>query len=634
MLLALNAMASYAYDFEVDGIEYNLLSLDDRTVEVVNTHNIDVDITEITIPESIEFNGQKLKVVSIGSGAFRGPSNLYDMDHKNRTKIHLPATIETIKEEAFSHQKLLEEIEMPASLTSIEDYAFWYCAKLRTVTFKDKLKSVGSGAFSDCVLLEEVSLPEGLEHIGSHAFYNAGIKSIQLPTSLQTIGQAVFSGCRNLEFVDLEPLKPIGQLPSSLLAGSGVKRVVIPDWVTEIPVGFLCQCKNLKEVNFGNSAITHIGQDAFRMCVITAPFSLPESVKSIGAYAFANSVFTDSFALPKNLELIEEYAFEACEIPVTITLPEHLKIVKYYTFNNAKIKGIVVPASVEVIGENAFAFVGDSLVFQPSENPLLNDGAGWCYASSDGLIHLDFLYQLCSGVDHLKLERKITNEQYENRQELFPTIDFIKQVLFYDAKVVELSKDFLSNQLKFCRSDKNGSFYSNAVRLVILDGVEELNYQYNCEETHSLLLPSTLKTLSATSFIEASGLTNVDCRAIEPPMCDGKSFSDHAYFKATLTVPVGSKEAYQNAEGWKHFLTIEECDEPVYNESMNGIISVENDSEGWFTIKDGKLQTSGTAEVYSLNGQLVKRAFNGDISDVAHGMYIVKCGTKRAKIVL
>ena len=79
ILIALNAMVSYAYDFEVDGIEYNLLSIENNTVEVANASNVagSADGTDrvLVIPASININGRDLKVVSIGKEAVRGPRN-------------------------------------------------------------------------------------------------------------------------------------------------------------------------------------------------------------------------------------------------------------------------------------------------------------------------------------------------------------------------------------------------------------------------------------------------------------------------------------------------------------------------------------------------------------------------------
>lgn len=573
MLLALSAMASYAYDFEVDGIGYNLLSLEDRTVEVASTDNVDQKQEELFIPASVTFNGKELKVVSIGESAVDN-FNHGGYSDKNWKKIHLPATIEIIGDRAFRNQDLLEEIELPESLISIGECAFDYCDKLKTVSVNAGLKKVGYWAFRGCSQLEEITLPEGLETISIEAFALTGLRSFHFPSTLKYIGTGIFYGCKNLEYVDLEGLASFGKLPSGLFKESYIKRVVFPDWVTEIPDMFFYNCHNLEELDYGKSSIKSIGDKAFQYCNFLGNFSFPEGVKSIGLGAFSG----------------------------------------------AKISGTIsVPSGIEEIYKSAFCFIGDSLIFQPSDKPLM--------VKDDTSPSLN----VCYNIYYLHLGRKLISDYFQNED---PGSD-LPPTTYYYATVVELSQDFLSNQHKYIRDQYWQSRGYNAVkRLTILDGVENLDYKYDCKETRSLLLPSTLKVISASSFIDATGLLNVDCRATEPPTFDKKLFADMVYFKAKLTVPLGCKEAYQNAEGWKKFWTIEESELPVYDDSENGIREVADNSHEWFSFTDGELKAQAALEIYTLDGRLVKHIFKGEATDVAHGMYVIRCGTRTAKVAL
>lgn len=574
MLLALGAMASYAYDFEVDGIQYNLLSLEDRTVEVASTVYVDQDQDELFIPASVTFNGKELKVVSIGDNAVSYVEYQAHYRAKYWKKIHLPATIETIGRSAFSSQKLLEEIELPESLISIGSTAFYYCDNLEKVSVNAVLKEVGYAAFCGCAQLEEIALPEGLETIGDLAFTHAGLRSFHFPKSLTHIGSGIFEECKNLEYVDLEGLASFGKLPSGLFKESYIKRVVFPDWVTEIPDMFFYNCHNLEELDYGKSSIKSIGDKAFQYCNFLGNFSFPEGVKSIGLGAFSG----------------------------------------------AKISGTIsVPSSIEEMYKSAFCFIGDSLIFQPSDKPLM--------VKDDTSPSLN----VCYNINYLHLGRKLISDYFQNED---PGSD-LPPTTYYYATVVELSQDFLSNQHKYIRDQywQSRGYYA-VKRLAILDGVENLDYKYDCKETRSLLLPSTLKVISASSFIDATGLLNVDCRATEPPTFDEKLFADMVYFKAKLTVPLGCKEAYQNAEGWKYFWVIEESENPVYYDNENSVREVEQDSSVWFNICDGALHAHAALELYTLDGRLVKHVSDDEVSDIAHGLYIIKCGTKTAKVKL
>ena len=63
LFCAILSAFSYAYDFEVDGITYNIKSLSDRTVYVsgITTSG------DIVIPESVSYNNYVFSVDSLGS---------------------------------------------------------------------------------------------------------------------------------------------------------------------------------------------------------------------------------------------------------------------------------------------------------------------------------------------------------------------------------------------------------------------------------------------------------------------------------------------------------------------------------------------------------------------------------------
>lgn len=88
---------------------------------------------------------------------------------------------------------------------------------------------------------------------------------------------------------------------------------------------------------------------------------------------------------------------------------------------------------------------------------------------------------------------------------------------------------------------------------------------YNCSELTSVVLPSTIRDIYGFAFSRCIGLTSFTCLATTPPTTHrlqdnqfyeyGQFFSDFAGH-ATLYVPKGSVEAYQNAEEWSDFSNI------------------------------------------------------------------------------
>ena len=62
---------------------------------------------------------------------------------------------------------------------------------------------MGERAFKDCTGIKQIDLPAGLKSIGSEAFYETGISELVIPESVQSIGSEAFSYCDNLRKVTI-----------------------------------------------------------------------------------------------------------------------------------------------------------------------------------------------------------------------------------------------------------------------------------------------------------------------------------------------------------------------------------------------------------------------------------------------
>lgn len=112
MLMLLCSMTSLAYDFEVDGIYYNIIDLDSKTVAVTHngknektfsinigtnlsphyveiTYYADTYVGEIFIPKKVSYKGREFTVTAIGKAAFLHQGKL--------TKISIPSSIQWIQ---------------------------------------------------------------------------------------------------------------------------------------------------------------------------------------------------------------------------------------------------------------------------------------------------------------------------------------------------------------------------------------------------------------------------------------------------------------------------------------------------------------------------------------------------------
>lgn len=96
----------------------------------------------------------------------------------------------------FLHNNTTTDIIMPDTITSISFDAFKNKLSLQHVTWSQRLTFIGKGAFTGCNNLESLDLPDSVETIGENAFkFCFKIREMHLPASLKDISSASFEGC-------------------------------------------------------------------------------------------------------------------------------------------------------------------------------------------------------------------------------------------------------------------------------------------------------------------------------------------------------------------------------------------------------------------------------------------------------
>lgn len=169
-------------------------------------------------------------------------------------KLYLPDTLETIDESAFQECKMttveipesvkyigkyafirsgIETIELPESITLIETATFENCYKLNSVTFKGDVTNIGDYAFNRCTKLSSVDIPDTVTNIGVGAFQSTDIEEIELPNSLEYIGEYAFNNCANLQEVTI-PNNKLEIKNRAFYNCPNLLDITIPENVTEI----------------------------------------------------------------------------------------------------------------------------------------------------------------------------------------------------------------------------------------------------------------------------------------------------------------------------------------------------------------------------------------------------------------
>lgn len=144
------------------------------------------------------------------------------------TEIKLPKNLNFLGATCFSFCQNLTSIVLPETLQVISSQTFTECRKLKSVEMGTQIKTIEESVFQNCVLLDNIILPNSIESIGKRAFQGCqALTKIDLPANLTSIEEATFSSCYNLETITMgNKIKTIGKVA---FGSSGIKNINLPD---------------------------------------------------------------------------------------------------------------------------------------------------------------------------------------------------------------------------------------------------------------------------------------------------------------------------------------------------------------------------------------------------------------------
>lgn len=332
------------------------------------------ELSSIVFPANIQdigelaFRGcEKLEILSlekytklqkIGDCAFASCGNL--------KVVKLPDSIKELGTNAFGWNTIIEEFRFPDGLITIANGMFENWTKLRTISFgpNPQLKSIGDEAFRDCYSLQSIKLPQSVTSIGDEAFYGcSALESLVLPNSTKTLGNSAFFYCPSLKQITLSnSLTDIGPYAFS---SCNLTNIEIPQSVNNIGEGAFKNSKQLTTVKFLNSA-TKIGKEAFAFCAALQSVEFGNSVVSIGEGAFGQCNSLKALDIPNSVESIGEAAFAWCTNLESISLPESIVEIGNNTFRgDTELYSINFPNNLTKIGSRAFMVTKITTVIFP-----------------------------------------------------------------------------------------------------------------------------------------------------------------------------------------------------------------------------------------------------------------------------
>lgn len=215
-----------------------------------------------------------------------------------------------------------------------------------------------AGIFDDENELDNLEIPSyspsGYKVIAISSIVG-NIKSVTIPSTVETIYSYCFQGCESLESVTFS--NGLSSIDKFAFEGCiNLKKIELPDSVIGLGEGTFKNCINLKTVKLSTNLID-IPPSLFERCLNLVEIDFPDQIRIINYRAFYDCRNLSKIVFPSNLDLIDMYAFKNCYGLKSIKLND-CDIEKEAFYGCKGIKEISL-SEVKRICDNAF--VGTSI---------------------------------------------------------------------------------------------------------------------------------------------------------------------------------------------------------------------------------------------------------------------------------
>lgn len=461
--------------------------------------------------------------------------------------------------------------------------------------------TIGASAFAGCQNLTKLTLGEGVTGLGDSALKDTRLEEITIPATFETgtAKNSPFTSGENSTLKKVTFADGIRVIPQYFLNKiTTLTEIEIPASVQKIGDHAFADCSNLETVTFkeqATSKLTTIDTSAFEGCSLMKLSALPEGVTTINASAFKECKKISLTELPTGLITIGNAAFEGCTGLTSVQIDggekkqttiadgafatcenlnrviiNNIKSVGKKAFTNLPIS-ILDINQVDTIGESAFAGCGklENPVIQNVKTIGASAFAGSGAQTDDNKVLLDSIQNVGSrafegsqftSADIRDLEKVTTYTDPKTKIEYSPFAGgVLRKVTFADGVTKSLQGMFMGttsleevilpeslktidqNTFKDCSSLKKLSVGKSGEKNV-LDTVETINAgAFNgCSSLETLTLKNVAKIDSSDTNRTFGG-----CTSLKKVSVTGVTTTDNTG-KTTLSTTIGTSAFKDN----------------------------------------------------------------------------------------
>ena len=391
--------------------------------------------------------------------------------------------------------KIPEEYE-GKPITVIASGAFMNCTVVTSVIVPGSVTSIETNAFRACSALSEINIPENVEVIGDYAFRSCyDLENVDLPDSVSAIGVEAFGSCTKLGGINV---------------GGGVKE--IGDFA-------FIGCGSLAEINVSEDNADYLsingdlydksGSVLIQYAVGKADeeFVVSEKIAEIAPYAIAYCVNLKGIVIPDTDLVVGENAFEGCAFEsakMSMASFDHIdkqslknveitsgNVVENAFAGCAALENVKLAEGATEIGAGAFADSGVSCVYIPASVTSIGASA----------------FENCENLHEIEIPDGATIGENAFEGCVIESAKFSVSAIAYIDKTNLVSVEITSGNI-------GDYLFRNCTSLtsVVLDsGVTGIGYSafYGCSALASLVIPASVTAISESAFGGCESLVSV-----------------------------------------------------------------------------------------------------------------------------
>ena len=389
----------------------------------------------------------------------------------------------------------------------------------------------------------ELSIPDVIDGytvtgIDSYAIFGTKLlTSVEIPSSVISIGTYAFKSCRNLLKIEVHQSNPVYTSENGVLfnkektdlitcPGGLQGKYEIPSGVIRISERAFYGCSGLTDIEIPSS-VTNIGNYVFSGCSGLIQIKLPTGVTVIGDFTFEGCSSLTRIEIPSSVTSIENGAFEGCSSLTQIEIPSSVTSIGGYAFSGcSSLTRIEISSNVTSIGVYAFWYCSSLLRIEVDQsNPE--------YTSEDGVLFNKekTILIACPGgkQDEYKIPASVTSiDNYAfykcsslTQIEIPASVTSIDYYAFHGcSSLLRIEVDQSNSEF----TSENGVLFNKEKTILIAcPGGKQDEYKvpasvtgigdcafYECSNLTQIEIPASVTSIGNGAFVGCSSLTQIE----------------------------------------------------------------------------------------------------------------------------